>query len=293
MHTTIRAYLEYLDEERNYSANTVQAYEHDLHQFAEFLRSCHVASLRDVRKETLRVYIRSLVDAGVAKKSVARKIASLKSFFKYLRRRDQIPSNPTLTLVTPKLERRLPQYLDEDAIAAMLALPDRATPEGRCEAAILETFYSTGIRLSELVQLNVGDLDRRSGTVRIRGKGRKERIVPVGKKALSAVDAHLRDRKDAGRDQAPALFMREKGGRWYPVAVGRMVRRFIEKVSEIEKKSPHSIRHSFATHLLNRGADLRAVKELLGHESLSTTQVYTHVSTERMKKVYRQSHPKA
>ncbi|MBI2619916.1 MAG: tyrosine recombinase [Ignavibacteriales bacterium] len=293
MHTSIRAYLEYLDGERNYSPNTLLAYEHDLFQFTEFLRACHVGSLHDVRRETLRVFIRSLVDSGVSKKSVARKIASLRSFFKYLRRRNLVPSNPTLTLVTPKVESRLPQHLDERAVQEMLDLPDRTHANGRCEAAILEVFYSTGMRLGELVNLNIGDIDLHGGTVRIRGKGRKERIVPLGKKANDAIQAHLHDRSGTQKEPGCPLFVRKNGNRWYPVAVSRMVKRFIASVSEIEKKSPHSIRHSFATHMLNRGADLRAVKELLGHESLSTTQVYTHVSTERMKKVYRQSHPKA
>lgn len=291
MRTIIRGFLEYLDEERNYSPNTVRAYDQDLRQFAEFLRLCHVDSLTAVRKDDLRLYLRTLMEAGEGRKSVARKIASLRSFFKYLRRRNLVASNPALAIVTPRAGTRLPQYLDEQAVTELLTLPDRTTRKGRCEAAILEFFYGTGIRLGELVRLTVGDLDARNGTVRIRGKGRKERIVPVGRKALEAVSEHLRDR--GTQEPSSPLFEREAGEAWYPVAVSRMVKRYIAQVSEIDKKSPHSLRHSFATHLLNRGADLRAVKELLGHESLSTTQVYTHVSTERMKKVYRQSHPKA
>jgi site-specific recombinase XerD len=175
---------------------------------------------------------------------------------------------------------------------------DTATPGGRKQAAILELFYSTGMRLSELVNLDVSDIDLAQGIVKVTGKGSKQRIIPVGRHALRAVESYLRDRlrlltqRGLASDES-ALFITAKGVRTYPEAVSRMVKKAISQVSELEKKSPHVIRHTFATHLLNRGADLRAVKELLGHESLSTTQIYTHVSTEQLKKVYRQSHPKA
>jgi site-specific recombinase XerD len=182
--------------------------------------------------------------------------------------------------------------LDENAAERMLELPDIATAEGQKESAILELLYSTGIRVSELVNLNRKDINFENGTVRVRGKGRKERIIPFGEKASLAMKRYLRSRGSEEPGETP-VFLAARGKRTYPVAVARLVRRCIGQISEIEKKSPHVIRHSFATHMLNRGADLRAVKELLGHESLSTTQVYTHVSTERMKKVYRQSHPKA
>lgn len=290
MHTMIRAYQEYLGAERNYSSHTLDAYRIDLEQFVGFLSSHHVDGWPSVRRETLRSYLRTLAEAGVSKKSIARKIASLRSFFKFLRRRDVIASNPALTLISPKLERKLPLYLEEAATEEMLSLPDRSTADGRRDAAILELFYSTGMRLGELVGLNIRDVDFAGGTVKVRGKGRKERILPLGGKASSALKLYLSTR--TVESNAP-LFCRSSGKRTYPMAVTRLVKQYIRQVSEIEKKSPHVIRHSFATHMLNRGADLRAVKELLGHESLSTTQVYTHVSTERLKKVYRQSHPKA
>jgi len=290
MHTTIREYLEYLDGERNYSAHTTQAYATDLHQFIQFLDSRHLSSLESVRKGTLRAYVRILIEAGMAKKTVARKIACLRSFFKFLRRRSVISSNPALSLLTPKLERTLPTYLDERSAGAMLDQPDRSTGEGRRDAAILELLYSTGIRLGELIGLNHGDADLENGTVRVSGKGRKVRIVPIGRQAIAAVKAYLGTKP---RRPADPLFTLKNGKRCYPEMVSRMVKKYIARVSELEHKSPHVLRHSFATHLLNRGADLRAVKELLGHESLSTTQIYTHVSTERIKKVYRTSHPKA
>lgn len=290
MHTTVRAYLEYLEGERRYSSHTILAYDHDLTRLLTFLRARRVPSLDKVDRNLLRRYLATLADSGMSRKSVARNLACIRSFFRYLRRRNIVQSNPALTLISPKQEKKLPSYLDEASMERMLSMPDRSTSDGRQDAAVLELFYSTGMRLSELLGLDMEDLDRTAGTVRVRGKGRKERVVPVGRKALQALEAYL---DDAGGRRTGPLFVRKNGTRWYPRGISRMVRRYIEQVSEVEQKSPHILRHSFATHLLNRGADLRAVKELLGHESLSTTQLYTHVSTERLKKVYRTSHPKA
>lgn len=290
MHTTVRAYLEHLEGERRYSPHTILAYERELTRLLSFLSSQSITSPDQVRRDDLRAFLAVLADAGLSRKSVARSVASLRSFFRYLRRRGTITANPALTLKAPKQERKLPSYLDEQAMDRMLALPDRTTDAGRREAAILEVLYGTGIRLSELIGLNVGDLDRGQATLRIRGKGSKERIVPVGRKALEAIEACG---ATAGRAARDPLLTRADGSRWYPEGVGRIVRRYITRVSEVERKSPHTLRHTFATHLLNRGADLRAVKELLGHESLSTTQLYTHVTTERLKKIYRASHPRA
>jgi integrase/recombinase XerC len=297
MQKTVRRFLEYLEVERNYSPHTLRSYESDLHHVVSYLLSNNVQSLEEVRKPLLRAYFSSLLRAGLTKKSIARKIASLRSFFRYARRHKLITTNPTLTLISPKLEKRLPSFLDEGSIRRMFESVDTSDAVGRRNAAILELFYSTGMRLSELIRLDVGDIDFVQGVVKVTGKGSKQRIIPVGRRALEALRVYEADRQQQIADLKPgkdpeALFLTPKGERFYPEAVIRMVRSAIGKVSELEKKSPHVIRHSFATHLLNRGADLRAVKELLGHESLSTTQVYTHVSTEQMKKVYRQSHPK-
>ncbi len=292
MHTMIRSYLDYLDGERNYSSHTIEAYEHDLHQLLSFLTQRGIGSFASVDRDVLRSFLRILVEGGSGKRSIARKIASVRSFFKFLRRKGVIGANPALTLVTPKPDKRLPVYLDEGSAERMLALPDISEQEGRKESAILELLYSTGMRVSELVGLNIRDVDFANQTVLLRGKGRKERIVPLGGVAAKAVKRYLKSRSAAVSRDEP-LILSSGGKRTYPMAITRIVHRYIGQISEIEKQSPHVIRHSFATHMLNRGADLRAVKELLGHESLSTTQVYTHVSTERMKKVYRQSHPKA
>jgi integrase/recombinase XerC len=290
MHRTVRAYLEHLDGERRYSSHTILAYENDLSRLLKFLSARRMRSFETVGRDVLRAYLATLTEAGMSRKSIARNVACLRSFFKYLRRRGTIRANPALTLISPKQERKLPSYLDEESMDRMLSTPDRTTPVGRHDAAVLELFYSTGIRLSELIGLNVGDLDPSGGTLRVRGKGRKERVVPVGSKALEAVEEYLRE---SGRTASDPLFVKSDGSRWYPEGISRLVKRYITRVSEVEKKSPHILRHSFATHLLNKGADLRAVKELLGHESLSTTQLYTHVSTKRLKKIYRDAHPRA
>ncbi len=267
-------------------------------KLVQFLRGEGIESFDKVHKESLRAFVGSLLDSEFSKRSVARKIASMRSFFKYLQRHKIMEGNPALVLITPKVGKRLPIFLDEPSIHQLLSSPNQMTPDGKRDLAILELFYSTGMRLSELINLNVVDLKEDEGLIKVKGKGRKERIVPVGRKALTAINEYLTIRKDllwASRrksNECP-LFVTGNGRRLYPQAVGRMVRKYIGAISEIEKQSPHVLRHSFATHLLNRGADLRAVKELLGHESLSTTQVYTHVSSARMKKVYSEAHPKA
>jgi integrase/recombinase XerC len=298
MMDAVRNYLEYLETERNYSAHTVISYENDLIALVNFLMREGTLSFAEVHKESLRAFIGSLLDNNLSRRSIARKIASIRSFFKYLRRQKIIEGNPALVLITPKISKKLPVFLDEKSVENLLSSPDSNSVVGKRDTAILELFYSTGIRLSELISININDLKEEEGLIKIKVKGRKERIVPVGRKAISAIRQYLAARKDLAlsgsrKSEVRPMFVTEKSERLYPQAVSRMVRRYIGEISEIEKKSPHVLRHTFATHLLNHGADLRAVKELLGHESLSTTQIYTHVSTERMKKVYENAHPKA
>jgi len=298
MVNVIRKYLEYLEQERNYSEHTILAYEGDLIQFHQFLAEQHVASFREVRKNTLREYLGLLLDGGISKRTVARKIAAIRSFFRFLKKTGEITANIAVTLTPPKFEKRLPAYFQEHHMERILDQPDRTTVRGKRDAVVLEVLYSCGLRRGELVNLDIKDFDLHNETVRVKGKGRKERIIPVGKKALKAIAAYLEARADSesgkplDKSRVP-LLISDKGERILPDAVNRIVRKYIERIADTEHKSPHTIRHSFATHLLNRGADLRAVKELLGHESLSTTQIYTHVSTDRIKKIYKQSHPKA
>ena len=305
MLTYQRRFLEYLKTERRYSLHTLAAYEDDLEDFYRFLQTLTESrepDLRAIDHGTIRLFLGSLLEEGFSRTSVARKLACLKSFFKYLHRSGEISTNPTALVGTPKFGRRIPQFLDEDAVTRLMQQPDRSTPEGTRDAAILELLYSTGIRLGELLTLRESDLDLKRGTAKVTGKGMKQRIVPVGRPALEALRAYLRIRhglmpgRSAGGNmvgQPVAMFLTVRGKPMSPKGVNVLMNKYIGAVSEIAKKSPHVLRHSCATHLLNRGADLQAVRELLGHESLSTTQIYTHVSIDRLKRIYTKAHPKA
>lgn len=301
MESNTRTFLQYLKTQRNYSPHTIAGYEDDLRQFSEFLQR-HFAdrpfSINDIDHVTIRLFLGDCLERNFAKRSIARKLACLKSFFKYLQRTKVVDRNPAANVATPKLEKRLPQYLDEESVSDLMKQPDATSTMGKRDAAILEVFYSTGIRLSELINLRLTNVDFHASTLRVTGKGSKDRIVPFGKPAKHALQKYLSCRSEllprqAGEDIDDTVFLTRRGKRLSPKGVNVLMNEYIGRVSEIEKKSPHVLRHTFATHLLNRGADLRAVKELLGHESLSTTQVYTHVSIDRLKKIYLQAHPKA
>lgn len=298
MQTHIRSFLRHLLTERNLSPNTIAAYGCDLGEFLAFWESefpGRAMTPGGVDRRAIRRFLAWLHDREFASRSIARKLACLKSFFRYLRKAHVVESNPAATVVSPKLERRLPRTLDERSVSRLMEAPDRSSADGVRDAALLEVLYGCGIRLSELIGLRVGDIDFGNGTIKVTGKGSKQRIVPFGAKARSALKAYLAVRGEiASRGQgAGNAFLSARGKAMSPKGVNRLMNRYIGMVSEIEKRSPHVLRHSFATHLLNRGADLRAVKELLGHESLSTTQLYTHVSVDRLRKVYAQAHPKA
>jgi tyrosine recombinase XerC len=301
MNEHIRVYLDALRNERHSSVHTVAAYAEDLRQFNEFLErhfSDTAYPLSAIDQLTIRLFLGDLLDRGLTKKSVARKLAAVRSFLKFCAKREIIPGNPAINIVTPKLPRTLPTFLDEPAMERMMELPDCSSVEGLRDRALLELLYSTGIRVGELVGLNLEDIDLNGEVVKVLGKGRKERIVPLGRKAKEALRQYFRQRpallaKRKGGGEERAAFLSARGLRIYPKGAHLIVSRYIGAVSDIEKKSPHVLRHTFATHLLNRGADLRAVKELLGHESLSTTQLYTHVTVDRLKRIYEQAHPKA
>jgi integrase/recombinase XerC len=303
MHEHVEAFLRHLKLERNYSPRTIASYEDDLRDFVKFL-DLHAGGAgtlvpADVDRRLLRAFLRELLGQGFAKRSIARKLACLRSFFRYLKKTGAVQTSPMATIVSPKLDRRLPQFLDEESMRRLMDQPDSGTPEGLRDRAVLELFYSTGIRLSELIGLDLRDIEMGSGTIRVTGKGNKVRILPFGRPAARALEQYLAVRgtlaNDASRGAVvpDAVFLTVRGKRMNPKGVNLFVGKYISRVSEIEKKSPHVIRHTFATHLLNRGADLQAVKELLGHESLSTTQIYTHVSVDRLKSIYSRAHPKA
>ncbi|MBI5472105.1 MAG: tyrosine recombinase XerC [Ignavibacteriae bacterium] len=302
MQEHIATFLQYLRGERNYSPHTISSYEDDLRDFTRFL-SRHFGdeafSLEKIDQITLRMFLHDLVDQQFSKRSIARKLACLKSFFRYLHKKKIIETNPAANVRSPKLDKTLPAVLDERSAEALMSQPDTTTPEGLRDRAILECFYGTGIRLSELIGLDWTDINMHEGTLKVTGKGSKQRIVPIGRKALEALSAwRAGSREFVGEKyhsdcDVRGVFLTKRGKRLSRKAIHVLVNRYIGRVSEIHKKSPHVLRHSFATHMIDHGADLRAVKELLGHESLSTTQVYTHVSVERLKKIYAQAHPKA
>jgi tyrosine recombinase XerC len=302
MQEHFRTFLQYLRGERNYSPHTLASYEDDLRQFSQSLAkhfSDSTFSLAKIDQQTIRMFLHDLVEQEFSRRSIARKLACLKSFFRYLYKTQIVEINPAANLQSPKLDKSLPMVLSENSVAALMQQPDQATAEGVRDRAMLELFYGTGMRLSELIQLNWNDVNVHDATVRVTGKGSKQRIIPLGRKAKEAMNQYVKMRSSViangyhDETNGDAVFITKRGKRLSPKGVNVLMNRYIGQVSEIKKKSPHVLRHSFATHLLDRGADLRAVKELLGHESLSTTQVNTHVSVERLKKIYAQAHPKA
>jgi tyrosine recombinase XerC len=299
MQKLISAYLSYLEDERNYSQHTVVSYANDLAQYYTFLNNTYPELLErhdDTDQGVIRAFLGLLLDSGVSKKSVVRKLSTLRSFYKFLVRRNVVRQNPAINIVTPKVEKRLPQFVDKDSMERILLLPKTDTFTGARDAVILELLYGSGIRRAELIGLDLADLDRKAKTIKVTGKGNKQRIIPITQKANLAVEQYLTFRKEIVPQSEPieqALLISTKGIRLTPSMVNTVVNRYLTGSVEISKKSPHVLRHSFATHLLDNGADIMAVKELLGHESLSTTQVYTHVTVERLKRIYQQAHPKA
>jgi integrase/recombinase XerC len=300
----IAGFLRWLGAERNDSPHTVKAYGRDLEAFAAFLDG-HYGSRSwkwaGVDRLAIRGFLGQGTRRGWSKRTMARALSALRSFYRFLNLHHGIEVNPARSAATPRLEKRLPGYLDRGAMDRLFALAEsRAgsrTLQGLRDLAILEVFYSTGMRLAELTGLDVEDFDLVSDAVRVRGKGKKERLLPVGRPAQTALRQYFPKRDEALREaRAPdrrAVFVSGRGRRLTTRAVQLIVSGMLDAVSEGQDVSTHSLRHSFATHLLDAGADLRAVQELLGHASLSTTQIYTHTSVERLKKVYHQAHPRA
>ncbi len=293
-------FLKYLDAERNYSDKTVLAYSTDLEEFISFVENRFDSkdfSPDDITKNEIRSFLGQLSRNQLQKKSIARKLSAVKSFFKFLNKNQIVRSNPAKLVATPKYEKKVPSFFTQEQLTALFDLMDISTAEGLRDKTILELFYSTGMRLSELVGLNTGDINMSNRTVSVFGKGSKQRIIPMGKEALDSMKNYIEVRlaiPKKGRTADPrALFIVPTGQRITALAVQRMVRKHLLQVSDANKLSPHVLRHSFATHLLDNGADMLAVKELLGHENLSTTQIYTHVTVDRLKDAYKKAHPRA
>jgi integrase/recombinase XerC len=307
MENLIAQFLEHLRYERNVSEHTLRNYAIDLGQFLEHLAPADPRNgerrepdLKDIDHITIREWLAELHAAGKKKTSIARKLASLRTFFQFLIREGMVELNPAKLVSTPRLEKKLPNHLSVEEAVRFIETPDINTDLGRRDRAILEMLYGTGVRVSELVKLNLRDIDFKGRTIRVKGKRRKERIVPFGEPALQSLmhylttvrDSFLRNAPPDERD-AEAVFLNYQGTRITTRSVGRMVDKYIRICAGIHDISPHSLRHSFATHLLDSGADLRDIQELLGHARLSTTQIYTHVSMEKLIEVYDKAHPKA
>ncbi len=290
----VKQFFAYLDAGRGASPHTIRNYGTDLREFFLFLDG---KKLTEVDPLLIRSFLAHLKSRGHSKATLSRKLASLRSFFKYLVRENHISSNPFLGVSTPRREKKLPQFLDTTEVTTLLEAPAGENWETKRDRSILETLYSSGLRVSELVGLNHGDADLLASLLRIRGKGKKERIVPIGDKAIQAVRLYMDSvptalkKKNDGL-QMP-LFLNRSGGRLTDRSVRRLIVKYARRVSLKSGISPHTLRHTFATHLLDRGADLRSVQELLGHANLSTTQIYTHVTTRRLQEAYQQAHPRA
>ncbi|MBT3201794.1 MAG: tyrosine recombinase XerC [Phycisphaerales bacterium] len=308
----ISRFIDYLDNERNFSDHTIRSYHSDLTGFCRFLAADGSTSelsaddlplpqdfppppemqrrILEAGPLDVRAMLAVLRNSGLSKSTIARKLAAIRSFYRFLVKIDELEASPVSVVRTPRQDKRLPKCLDIQQIEALLAAPDTASLLGARDRAIIETIYSAGLRVSEAVGLDIEDLDEFSEVVRIAGKGKKERLCPLGSMAMAAIGHYLRMRK--GVKTGP-LFVNKHGSRISDRSVRRKLDKYLLEAGIDPGVSPHTLRHSFATHMLNAGADLRSVQELLGHSSLSTTQIYTHLTTKRLKEVYEKAHPLA
>jgi len=291
MKEAIAKFCTYLETERNASPHTVAAYRSDLEQFLAFASSGdHIPSPADVDRLLVRRYL-ALLHKRLGKTSIGRKLSALRALFRYLVREGVVEANPAELVSAPRKEKKVPFHLNIDQVSALMEAPTAGTLLSLRDRAVLETLYSCGVRVSELVAMNVADLDLDGGLARVLGKGGKERIVPVGSYARQALSLYLSERGKPAAEEP--LILNAQGGRLTRRSVGRIVDSHMLLIASMRKASPHTLRHTFATHLLEGGADLRAIQELLGHSSLSTTQKYTHVSIDKLMEVYDKAHPKA
>jgi integrase/recombinase XerD len=293
----ISSFLMHVRVEKGLSVNTISAYKRDLQKFDEFARKRKLV-LETVGRDDLVDFLAGLYRQKLESRTVARHLVTLRNFFRFAQIQDLIPEDPSINLESPKIRRHLPGYLRLEEVEKLLEQPDSQTPMGVRDRAMLEVLYSTGLRVSELIGLRVSDLDSKVGCVRCIGKGDKERIVPVGKKALSMVDKYLREGRpdllrSAKASAGPALFVNRRGLALSRVGVWKILSAYGRRAGLRVALTPHMLRHSFATHLLERGADLRSVQLMLGHADISTTQIYTHVVEERLKQIYKAHHPRA
>ena len=284
-------FIIYLSSEKRFSEHTTKSYTTDLKQFTSFLSSEFqiIDEVNEISFQIIRTWIASLLEKGISPRSVNRKISTLKTYFKFLIREGEIIENPMMKVVAPKSKKRLPVFIEEDQIASLLnEVQFEEGFIGQRNKLIIELFYVTGIRLSELINIKISDVDFNNQSIKVLGKRNKERIIPLSSNVINELNLFIKYNK-----QNKYLFTNLDGGKLYNKLVYRLVIKYIGKISSVNKKSPHILRHTFATHMLNNGADINAIKELLGHANLSATQFYTHNTIKKLKKVYKQAHPRA
>ncbi|MGI8982160.1 MAG: tyrosine recombinase XerC [Pirellulaceae bacterium] len=298
MQAAVTRFLRFLSVERNAAPLTIKSYREDLAALVDYLQQAYgrLPAPGEITPLDLRGYVSAMHEAGYAKTSVSRRLASLRTFYKFAQREGMADSNPAKPLRNPRKDHKLPHFLSTDEIGLLLSAPPATSGQGMRDRAILETMYSAGLRVSEVVGMNDGDLDLDEGVIRIRGKGRRERLSPIGSFARKAITRWLAKRelspKEPTNELAP-IFTNRFGRRLTTRSVARMLEKYLKTSGLDLRTTPHTLRHSFATHLLDRGADIRSVQELLGHKSLVTTQIYTHVSTAGLRAVYERAHPRA
>lgn len=296
----IESFLNHLRIEKNVSNLTVISYRTDLNQFFDFLADRYQVpidkiSIDILNHKAVREYLANMQDEGLSRATMARKLASLRSFIKFLCRENILTGNPIATVATPRQEKRLPRFLYPEDINALLNAPDSSKPIGKRDRAILETLYCTGVRVSELAGMDISNLDPEDDFIKVKGKGNRERLVPIGSKARQALKEYINSsRPFLGKkiDCEDALFLNKYGNRLSARSIRNIINKYVQQAALNQKVSPHTLRHTFATHLLNAGADLRSVQELLGHVKLSTTQIYTHVTRDKIKTIHNNTHPR-
>jgi len=291
---TTATFLKYLEFEKRFSSHTLTAYKGDLAQFNDFIsKTYEVSAAKEVTPQHIRSWMVQLMQEGISTRSINRKLSSLKTFFKFLKKRGQLDINPMAKIIAPKSGKRLPVFVNKDQIDQLFDNVDFGEGyDGARNKAIMELLYATGMRRSELIGLKVKNISIESGLIKVKGKGNKERLIPMSRKVEKVLKEYLKIKEEYYPATA-VLFLTGKGKQLYPKLVYNLVKKYLSVVTTLEQRSPHVMRHTFATHLSDNGADLNAIKELLGHSSLAATQVYTHNSIEKLKKVYEQAHPNA
>ena len=293
---TIQQFLDYLTFQKRYSPHTIISYSNDLNAFFNFLKQQFgETALQDIKPTLIRSWLAELKQNGMDSKSINRKISTLKSFFKYQLRQQVITISPMTAIISPKISKRLPQFVDKKDISTLLThveFPD--TWEGKTEKLIIALFYNTGMRQAELIGLKEINISKNNSTIKVLGKGNKERLIPISNQLIGQMQEYMTDKKKhLELVDEDVLLVTQSGKKIYPRYVYNVINKYLSMVTTIDKKSPHVLRHTFATHLMNNGADLNAVKELLGHSSLAATQIYTHNSIEKLKDIHKKAHPKA